>query len=450
MTKLNDIFAIENAAKDHLIQPWDEIKSLGSEIRPIISSAENIYLIDANGKKLIDAPAGMWCSQVGYGRKEIAQTMSDQAMMLSYNSPWYTTSSPAALLSKKIADFTPGDLNHIFFTSGGSTAVDSALRFVQFYQHSRGKPDKKIILARLGGYHGSTHLAAACSGDLTSKPKFNLDQEPISFLSSPNPLKLPDGVSKEGFCDFLLDELRERIKELGADNIGALIAEPVQASGGVIIPPKNYAEGMVKICRDNDILYISDEVVTAFGRCGAWFASEEVFGIEPDIITFAKGITSGYIPLGGYAVSDKLLKEVTEKSPEDSTLSNGFTYSGHPVSCAVALTNIKIFEDDKILEHVKEIIPYFAEKLNKLSEMKIVKEVRTVGMLAAVECHSSDNAAEKLGLIIDKHCVELGMIVRPIGNICVMSPPLIITKQQIDDMVDILQEGILRASKEIL
>ena len=328
--------------------------------------------------------------------------------------------------------------------------MDSALRFVQFYQHSRGKPDKKIILARLGGYHGSTHLAAACSGDLTSKPKFNLDQEPISFLSSPNPLKLPDGVSKEGFCDFLLDELRERIKELGADNIGALIAEPVQASGGVIIPPKNYAEGMVKICRDNDILYISDEVVTAFGRCGAWFASEEVFGIEPDIITFAKGITSGYIPLGGYAVSDRLLKEVTEKSPEDSTLSNGFTYSGHPVSCAVALTNIKIFEDDKILEHVKEIIPYFAEKLNKLSEMKIVKEVRTVGMLAAVECHSSDNAAEKLGLIIDKHCVELGMIVRPIGNICVMSPPLIITKQQIDDMVDILQEGILRASKEIL
>jgi adenosylmethionine-8-amino-7-oxononanoate aminotransferase len=269
MTKLNDIFAIENAAKDHLIQPWDEIKSLGSEIRPIISSAENIYLIDANGKKLIDAPAGMWCSQVGYGRKEIAQTMSDQAMMLSYNSPWYTTSSPAALLSKKIADFTPGDLNHIFFTSGGSTAVDSALRFVQFYQHSRGKADKKFILARLGGYHGSTHLAAACSGDLTSKPKFNLDQEPISFLSSPNPLKLPDGVSKEGFCDFLLDELRERIKELGADSIGALIAEPVQASGGVIIPPKNYAEGMVKICRDNDILYISDEVVTAFGRCGA-------------------------------------------------------------------------------------------------------------------------------------------------------------------------------------
>ena len=248
----------------------------------------------------------------------------------------------------------------------------------------------------------------------------------------------------------MLDELRERVKELGANNIGALIAEPVQASGGVIIPPKNYAEGMVKICRDNDILYISDEVVTAFGRCGSWFASEEVFGIEPDIITFAKGITSGYIPLGGYAVSDKLLKEVTEKSPEDSTLSNGFTYSGHPVSCAVALTNIKIFEDDKILEHVKEIIPYFAEKLKKLSEMKIVKEVRTVGMLAAVECHSSDKAAEKLGLIIDKHCVELGMIVRPIGNICVMSPPLIITKQQIDDMVDILQEGILRASKEIL
>ena len=450
MTKLNDIFTIESAAKDHLIQPWDEIGTLGKEIRPIITSAENIYVIDANGKKLIDAPAGMWCSQVGYGRKEIAQAMSDQAMLLSYNSPWYTTNSPAALLAKKIAEFTPGDLNHVFFTSGGSTAVDSALRLVQFYQHARGKPGKKTILARHGGYHGSTHLSAACSGDPASKTKFNLDHEPVSFLTSPNPLKLPEGVSVSNFCDFLLQEMAERINEIGAENISVFIAEPVQASGGVIISPEGYLKGALAICRENDILYISDEVVTGFGRCGSWFASEEVFGITPDIITFAKGVTSGYIPLGGYAVSNKLLDEIAENSGDDSTFANGYTYSGHPVSCAVGLANIKIIEDENILQHVREIIPYFREKLNELSEMPLVKEVRTIGMLAAVECHSKEDTAEKLGLIIDKHCVELGMIVRPIGNICVMSPPLIISKGQIDDMVGILREGISRAFNEIL
>lgn len=450
MTKLNDIFTIESAAKDHLIQPWDDLEKLGKEIRPIITSAENIYLIDSNGKRLIDAPAGMWCSQVGYGRKEIARAMSDQAMQLSYNSPWYTTNSPAALLSKKIAEFTPGDLNHVFFTSGGSTAVDSALRLVQFYQNTRGKPEKKIILARDGSYHGSTHLSAACCGDPTSKTKFNLDHEPVSFLTSPNSSRLPEGVSKDGFCDYLLNELVDRIKQIGADNISVFIAEPVQASGGVNIAPEGYLKGALEICRKNDILYISDEVVTGFGRCGSWFASEEVFGITPDIITFAKGITSGYIPLGGYAVSDKLLDNIVKNSGDDSTLANGYTYSGHPVSCAVGLANIKIIEDENILNHVHDIIPYFRRKLNELAEMPLVKEVRTIGMLAAVECHSKEDAAEKLGLIIDKHCVELGMIVRPIGNICVMSPPLIITKKQIDDMVAILREGIARASKEVL
>ena len=242
----------------------------------------------------------------------------------------------------------------------------------------------------------------------------------------------------------------DRIKQIGADNISVFIAEPVQASGGVNIAPAGYLKGALEICRKNDILYISDEVVTGFGRCGSWFASEEVFGITPDIITFAKGITSGYIPLGGYAVSDKLLENIVKNSGDDSTLANGYTYSGHPVSCAVGLANIKIIEDENILNHVHDIMPYFCKKLNELAEMPLVKEVRTIGMLAAVECHSKEDAAEKLGLIIDKHCVELGMIVRPIGNICVMSPPLIITKKQIDDMVAILREGIARASKEVL
>lgn len=448
MNKLNDITAIETAAREHLIQPWEEISTLGQMVRPVITGAENIYVLDDQGRKLLDGPAGMWCSQLGYGRRDIAEAMAEQAMQLSYNSPWYTTSSPAARLAEKIAAKAPGDLNHLFFTSGGSTAVDAALRLVQLYQNVRGKADKKIVLARNGGYHGSTHLSAAMSGSAVNRKNFDVDREPASFLTEPNPLNLPEGVSHDGFCAFLLDELRGRIAELGANRIAALIAEPVQASGGVIIPPQGYLQGIREICRDNDILYISDEVVTAFGRCGTWFASEEVFDITPDIITFAKGVTSGYIPLGGMVVSDRVLRDIAEASDDTATYSNGYTYSGHPVSCAVALKNIEIFEQEQVLEHVRDIAPYFKERLNSLLDLDIVKDVRAVGLIGAVECELPQNPDLALGAAIDRHCIDLGLIVRPIRNMCVMSPPLIITRAQIDNMVAMLREGIKRTAAE--
>ncbi len=441
----NLVTAVENAAREHLIQPWDDIAKLGEQVRPIITGSDNIYLLDSAGRKLIDGPGGMWCSQIGYGRKDIAYTMAQQALNLSYNSPWYTTSSPAAQLSERIAAVTPGDLNHVFFTTGGSTAVDSALRLVQMYQNVRGKPNKKTILARIGGYHGSTQLSAACSGSAESRKNFDVDREPVSFLTQPNPLKLPEGIAAEHFCDYLLDELKQRIETLGADNIGALIAEPVQASGGVIVPLDGYLPGLREICRNNDILYISDEVVTGFGRCGSWFASEEVFGITPDIITFAKGVTSGYIPLGGYAVSDRLLQEISQSTDGSAVYSNGYTYSGHPIACAVGLTNMEIFEQENILDHVKTIAPYFKSSLESLKDLPMVKDVRTAGLIGAVECEVPGVSNEKLGKLIDKHCVDLGLIVRPIDNICVMSPPLIITEQQIDDMTQILRAGIERS-----
>lgn len=449
MNMINDLKSVETAAREHLIQPWEAIADLGNQVRPIITGSENIYLLDADGRKLIDGPAGMWCSQIGYGRKEIADTMAEQAMRLSYNSPWYTTSSPAALLAKRIADVAPGDLNHVFFTCGGSTAVDSALRLMQLYQNVRGKPNKKTILARWGGYHGSTHLSAACSGNPANRVNFDVDREPVSLLTEPNPLKLPDGVQAGDFCDYLLDELRARISKLGADTIGAFIAELAQASGGVVIPPSGYLTGVREICREHDILYISDEVVTAFGRCGSWFASEEVFGITPDIITFAKGVTSGYVPLGGYVVSDRILEEISAASDGPASYSNGYTYSGHAVSCAVGLTNMDIMEGERILEHVRDIAPYFKAKLESLSDLPIVKDVRAVGLLGAVECEMPDDTSVSMGPVIDKHCVEMGLIVRPIGNMCVMSPPLIITRNQIDDMVGILRAGIEKAAAEL-
>lgn len=440
--------AIEDAACNHLIQPWESLQHLGEEARMVVDNADGVYIYDAEGNRLLDGPAGMWCVQVGYRRKEIADAMAAQAMDLTYNSPWYTTSGPAALLARWIADKTPGDLNRVFFTTGGSTAVDSALRFVQFYNNYLGRPEKKVILSRGGAYHGSTYLSASCSGKERDKNDFDFATDVVHHLTSPNPYRRPEGMSEEAFGDFLIEEFEKTILDIGPDKVAAFIAEPVLASGGVIIPPKGYHKRTHEICRKYDVLYISDEVVTAFGRMGHWFASEDEFGIVPDIITFAKGITSGYAPLGGFAVSQAVLDTVSGPGNEKSVYSNGYTYSGHPVSCAAALANIDLIEREGILRHVKEITPYFQKRLKELEDLPLVGEVRGQGLMACVDCVADKKSRNPLtldyevGNRIDRHCQELGLIVRPMINMCVMSPPLTITRSQIDDMVDILRKGI--------
>lgn len=444
---------LEAASKAHLLTPAEEMARLGQASRPVLSSGEGIYVTDGYGKQYIDGPGGMWCTQVGYNRKEIAEAIYLQALTLSYNSPWYTVNGPSARLAQRIASLTPGDLNHIFFTGGGSTAVDSALRFVQFYNNILGRPEKKVILCRWDGYHGSTHLTAACSGRVGNRPNFDLDSDSISFLTAPNNYQRPEGVSEGEFLRFLLDEVEMRIEQIGPDRVGAVLAEPIQASGGVIVPPAGYLEGLRAICTRHDIIYISDEVVTGFGRCGHWFASQEVFGITPDIITFAKGVTSGYVPLGGFAVSDALLQRISGAAAKGSYFSNGYTYTGHPVSCAAGLANIELIDRDEILAHVRNIAPYFQSELQKLRRFKLVGDVRGIGLLGCVECtvdkSDSRDMPSDLGSIIDQHCHENGLIVRPLGDMCVLSPPLIITAGQIDEMVAILASAIAKTEAQL-
>ncbi|MGO1118316.1 aminotransferase [Rhodovibrionaceae bacterium A322] len=436
---------LELAARRHLIQPWEAMGSLGQDVRTFIGQAQGIYVKDREGRPLIDGPAGMWCVQVGHGRPEIGEAMAKQCMDLAYNSPWNSTSSPVALLAERLAQHTPGDLNHIFFTCGGSTAVDSALRFVQFFNNVLGRPEKKLILARNKGYHGSTYLSASCSGKDRDKNFFDFTTELVTHLSCPDPFRRPEGMSVEAFCDSLIEEMEAKILELGPEKVAVFIAEPILASGGVIVPPKGYHRRTWELCQKYDILYISDEVVTAFGRLGHWFASEEVFGITPDIITFAKGLTSGYVPMGGMALSDKMLKRLDGQA---ATYSNGYTYSGHPVSCVAAQANMDLFEQDNLLAHVRDISPYFQAKLKELEELPIVGEVRGEGLMACVECVTDSGDMDALtmdyevGNRIDHHCQEMGLMVRPIINMCVMSPPLVITREEIDQMVAILKRGI--------
>lgn len=469
----NDAETVERNARRHLIQPWEFMDRLGEEPRTIVDRADGAYVYDTEGNKLLDGPAGMWCVQVGYRRREIAESMAEQAMQLAYNSPWYSTSGPAANLAARIAEFTPGDLNHIFFTTGGSTAVDSALRFVHFLNNYRGRPEKKHILSRNDAYHGSTYLTASCSGKIRDRQYLDTASHLVTHLTSPNPFRRDPSMSEEAFGDFLIDEMERTILEIGPDKVAVFIAEPVLASGGVIVPPEGYHQRTHALCRKYDILYISDEVVTAFGRLGHWFASEAVFGITPDIITFAKGVTSGYVPLGGLAISDALLADI-EADDDGVMFANGYTYSGHPVSCAAALANIGIMEREDLLGHVQEIAPYFQGRLRELEDLPLVGEVRGVGLMACVDC-VADTDRGSVGLIggiaessgsgetamnalkldyaigarIDRHCQEKGLMVRPMYNMCVMSPPLVIDKRQIDQMVDALRYGIERTTDDL-
>lgn len=447
----------ELLARRHILAPAEDLSKLGKphRIRPMLSHGDRIYLFDTAGRRFIDGPGGMWCNQVGYNRKEIAQAISAQALRLSYNSPWYFTNSPMVELAARIAKHTPGDLNRIFFTADGSTAVDSALRFVEFYNNRLGRPQKKRIIVQTDGYHGSTQLTAACSGRVANWAHFDIQSDRIAFLSSPHKNRASN-LGDGDFLEALANEFEDTLTRLGPDTVAAFLAEPILASGGVIVPPTGYHTRFKAICEAHDILYISDEVVTGFGRCGDWFASESIFGVRPDLLTFAKGVTSGYVPLGGFAVSDRVMAKISGDGAAGSYFTNGYTYSGHPVSCAAALANMDIIEAEGLLEHVRSLMPYFDEQLRRLTDIPLVAEVRSAGLIGCVECRidrSSPQITEadkRLGAVIDSHCVELGLIMRPMGNLCVMSPPLIISHEQIDEMFAILREALTRTHRGVM
>ena len=439
--------------RKHQLHPWAPMDAWRGSDNMLVNTAKGIYLWDSEGKRFIDGPGGMWCVQIGYGRQDMADAISKQVMLLPYASPWTTTTEPSAVLAKKIADFAPGDLNNVFFTTGGSTAVDTALRTVHFFNNRLGRHDKKIILAREKGYHGSTYLASSVTGKERDKNRFDVESRLVRFLPDVNPYVRPEGMSEGEWCDEKVADLEKMIESIGADNIGGFIAEPILCSGGVIIPPKGYHKRTFDICRAHDILYISDEVVTAFGRLGHWFASESEFGIVPDMITCAKGLTSGYLPLGACIISDRIMERMTGPD-QDMLFSNGYTYSAHPVSCAAALKNIEIIENEKILEHVKEVSPYFQERLQALRKFPIVGDVRGRGLLGCIEGRPETDgtnldAQRKLGALLDEACEEMGLLVRPLINMAVFSPSLIITKPEIDEMFDILEKALERVSEQM-
>ena len=444
---------LTNILDDRILHPWEYLEYRGEDSRTFIDKSKGIYLYDKTGHKLIDGPGGMWNVNVGHGVKEIADAVYEQIRKMPYASPFSESTEIAANYASRLVKYAPGDLKRVFFTAGGSSSVDSALRFVMFRNNVKGLKEKKLIISRHNAYHGSTYLSASCSGKERDKNNFDFADNLVHHLSSPDPFRKDSNLSDEEFCNLKVQELEDKIIELGPNKVAAFIAEPILASGGVIVPPKGYHKETLEICRKYNVIYISDEVVTGFGRLGHIMASEKHFDIVPDIILLAKGITSGYVPCGAVVISENLMADLDNK--EKVIFSNGFTDSGHPVAMAAASATLDFIENNNLLDHVKKVAPYFQSKLSELIDLPIVGDVRGAGLMAAVECVIDKEKRDPLNLQyeiasrINTHCQNLGLIVRPLFNTCVMSPSLIINESEIDELVRILREGIILATEDI-
>lgn len=442
--------------KDHFLHPWQMFDSFSTDGSMVMARAEGAHLVDINGNRYLDSIGGLWCTNIGQGRDEMAEAIAEQVRTLAYASPFVDiTTIPGAELAAKLAELSPGNLNHTMFSCGGSTAIDSAYRLIQFYQNCRGKRSKKHIIARDASYHGSTYIAMSIGGKKADHPpEFDYKRDDIHHISSPNYYRSVGYQNEEEFLNFLVDELDEKINQIGAENVAAFFAEPVLGAGGVVVPPKGYHQKTWEVCKHYDVLYVSDEVVTAFGRLGHWFASEDIFGIQPDIITCAKGLSSGYLPIGATLYSDEMHDVISEVG-HGRYFSNGYTYSGHPVCCAAALKNIEIMERENLMQGAAEIGDYFSAQIKTLVDLPIVGEVRGVRLMQCVEFVADKQSRElfpdeaNIGKVISEIADSKGLLVRPIAHLNVMSPPLIITKTDVDFIVQTLRASIEEAMQKL-
>jgi putrescine---pyruvate transaminase len=435
--------------RDHFLHPWTHFDSFKKDGSLIMGRGEGAFVYDIAGKRYLDGIAGLWCVNMGYGREEIVAAITDQARRLAFFNPFVdTTNVPAAELAARLAGLAPGALNHVFFTCGGSTANDTAVRLIQYYQSRRGKRQKRHLISRHDSYHGSTFLTGSISGKPGDRsPHLHFIDDWVHHVSSPNVYRRPQGMTVAEFCDHLIDELEAKILEIGPENVAAFFAELVLGAGGVIVPPEGYNRRSRELCRRYDILYVADEVVTGFGRLGHMFASKDVFGIEPDILVCAKGLTSGYQPLGACIFSDEIYEVISAADPE-GWFTNGFTYSGHPVACAAGLANIALMEREDICGHVRRVGPLLERRLQALRDLPIVGDVRGSHFMMCVENVADPSTGEpfpeeiNIGKRISDHCERLGLIVRPIGALNIISPPLILGEAEIEALAAILRWGI--------
>jgi putrescine aminotransferase len=442
-----DTKALQAMDSAHYIHSFTDHGDLATRGARVMTHAEGIYVWDSEGHKILDGMSGLWCVNVGYGRKELADAAYQQMMTLPYyNSFFQTTNVPAAKLAAKLASLAPkvGDrsFNHVFYSSSGSESNDTNVRMVRRYWDLLGQPQRKTIIGRHNAYHGSTMAGASLGGMSGMHAQGDLPIPNITHIDQP--YYFENALPGESEADFGLRAagwLETKILELGADKVAAFIGEPVQGAGGVIIPPATYWPEIQRIVDKYGILLISDEVICAFGRLGHWFAYEK-FGYKPDLVTFAKGVTSGYIPLGGVMVGNRVAEVLIEKGGE---FNHGYTYSGHPVACAVALANLELMEREKLVSRVKDDIgPYLAKRFAELNSHPLVGLAETCGFTAGLVLVKSKQTPTPfdsklgVGMICRGHCFANGLIMRAVGDRMIIAPPLTMTHAQIDEMMALI------------
>ena len=439
----------------HYLHPFTDFKSLAHKGSRIVTRADNIYLWDSDGNKILDAMSGLWCVNVGYGRRELIDAATRQLQELPfYNSFFQTATPPAIELAELLAQVTPPQFKHVFFSGSGSEGNDTVVRMVRRYWDVLGQPERKVIISRKNAYHGST-MAGASLGGMSGMheqgglpiPDITHIEQPFWFElgrgAQPAPLR-PDAerASRDNFGVEAARWLEERILAIGPHKVAAFIGEPVQGAGGVIVPPETYWPEIQRICDKYGVVVVSDEVICGFGRTGHWFGCER-FGFKPDLMTFAKGVSSGYIPLGGVMVGERIAKVLIEQGGE---FNHGYTYSGHPVACAVALANIRVIQGEGLVQRVHDDVgPYLAAAYAELASHPLVGETQTCGLMAALQLvrDKASGAAFapdlSVGMLCRGHCFGNGLIMRAVGDRMIIAPPLVITRAQIDEMVTLIR-----------
>ena len=413
----------------------------------IITRAEGSTIYDGEGNAILDGMAGLWCVNVGYGRTELAEAAYEQMLELPYYNTFFKTATPPTVkLAAKIADKLGGNLTHVFFNSSGSEANDTVFRLARHYWKLKGEPQRKVFISRWNAYHGSTVAGVSLGGMKHMHVQGDLPVPGVEHVMQPYWFGEGFGEDKAAFCDRAVQAIEDKILEVGPENVAAFIGEPVQGAGGVVIPPDGYWPKVQALCRKYGILLVCDEVITGFGRMGEWFGHQH-YGITPDLVPMAKGLSSGYLPISAVGVADHIVQELREKGGD---FIHGFTYSGHPTCAAVALKNIEIMEREGLVERTREDTgPYLAKALASLSDHPLVGEARSAGLLGAVEIVSEKGTNHRFkgeegtaGPIVRDICIKNGLMVRGIRDTIVCCPPLIITHAEIDRLVGTIHRSL--------
>ncbi|MBL8647371.1 MAG: aspartate aminotransferase family protein [Sphingosinicella sp.] len=425
-------------------QDYKLIEDMGGS--RIVTHAEGCYITDGDGNRILDGMAGLWCVNIGYGREELADVAAEQMRELPFYNTFFKTATPPTVeLAAKIAGLTGGKLQHVFFNASGSEANDTVFRMVRHYWKVKGEPDRKIFISRWNGYHGSTVAGVSLGGMKAMHAQGDLPIPGIEHVRQPYWYGEGRDMEPREFGKLCAQAIENRILEVGPENVAAFIGEPVQGAGGVIIPPEGYWQEVERICRKYGILLVADEVICGFGRTGEWFG-HQTLGFTPDLVPMAKGLSSGYLPISAVAVSS----DVVDVLKTGGDFVHGFTYSGHPVCAAVALRNIEIIERENLVGKVRDDVgPYLNAALKRLDDHPLVGETRSIGLLGAVEIVADKKTAARFGgkegnagPVVRDFCIDNGLMVRGIRDTIVMSPPLIISRQQIDDLVDIIRRSL--------